>query len=160
MLITGAGGGAGPVVAGAFAGEGAAVALNHRPGSDGADRAESTAAEIRDAGGRAIAVAADLGSTDQIQSMVERVATELGAVTVLVTATSAYRTEKLGEIDDASWSSVVDDLLGATFRTCRAVAPGMQAAGWGRIVNVAARSGIVGVARAAHYAAGKAGSWA
>jgi 3-oxoacyl-[acyl-carrier protein] reductase len=50
----------------------------------------------------------------------------------------------------------VDDLLGATFRTCRAAVPGMQAAGWGRIVNVAARAGLVGTARATHYAAAKA----
>lgn len=156
VLITGAGGGAGPTVARAFAAEGAAVALHHRAGSDSANRAEATAAEIRANGGRAIAVTADLGSTDQIQAMVERIAEELGPVAVLVTATSAYRTEKIGEITDNSWSSVVDDLLGATFRTCRAVVPGMQEAGWGRIVNVAARSGMVGVARATHYAAAKA----
>jgi NAD(P)-dependent dehydrogenase (short-subunit alcohol dehydrogenase family) len=88
--------------------------------------------------------------------MIERVGAELGAVGVLVTATSAYRNEKFPEINDESWADVVDDLLGATFRACRAVVPGMQAAGWGRIVNVAARSGLVGVARAAHYAAAKA----
>ena len=65
--------------------------------------------------------------------------------------------ERFAEITDESWTSVVDDLLGATFRTCRAVVPAMQAAGWGRIVNIAARSGIVGVARSTHYAAAKAG---
>ena len=48
-------------------------------------------------------------------------------------------------------------MLGATFRVARAVAPRMQEAGWGRIVNIAARSGLMGVARAAHYAAAKAG---
>ena len=51
----------------------------------------------------------------------------------------------------------MDDLLGATFRACRAVVPGMQAAGWGRIVNIAARSALVGVSRSTHYAAAKAG---
>jgi NAD(P)-dependent dehydrogenase (short-subunit alcohol dehydrogenase family) len=157
VLITGAGGGAGPTVARAFANEGARVALHHRAAPDRANRAEAAASEIRAAGGRAIAVAADLGSTDEIGIMVERVVAELGPVTVLVTATSAYKTEKIGEIADDSWSSVVDDVLGATFRACRAVVPGMQAAGWGRIVNVAARPGLVGVARAAHYAAAKAG---
>jgi 3-oxoacyl-[acyl-carrier protein] reductase len=157
VLITGAGGGAGPTIARAFAGEGALVALHHRPGSASAVRAETAAAEIVAAGGRAMAVSAELDSTEQIEAMVGRVGDDLGAVGVLVTATSAYRTQRFGEIDDASWSAVVDDLLGATFRTCRAVVPGMQAGGWGRIVNIAARSGLVGVARATHYAAAKAG---
>jgi 3-oxoacyl-[acyl-carrier protein] reductase len=157
VLITGAGGGAGPTVARAFAAEGARVALHHRAGSGSAVRAEATAAEITAAGGRAMAVSADLTSSEQIEAMVERVAADLGRVGVLVTATSAYKTERFGEITDASWAAIVDDLLGATFRTCRAVLPGMQAAGWGRIVNIAARSGLVGVARATHYAAAKAG---
>jgi NAD(P)-dependent dehydrogenase (short-subunit alcohol dehydrogenase family) len=157
VLITGAGGGAGPTVARAFAAEGAAVALQHRAGSASAVRAEGEAQAIASGGGRAMAVAADLGSTDQVEAMVERVRTGLGPIAVLVTATSAYRSERFTEITDESWAAVVDDLLGATYRTCRAVVPGMQAAGWGRIVNVAARSGLVGVARSTHYAAAKAG---
>jgi 3-oxoacyl-[acyl-carrier protein] reductase len=89
--------------------------------------------------------------------MVDRIRNDLGPVAVLVTATSAYRNDRIAELSDEAWASVVDDMLGATFRACRAVAPDMAAAGWGRIVNIAARSGMVGVARAAHYAAAKAG---
>jgi 3-oxoacyl-[acyl-carrier protein] reductase len=157
VLITGGGGGAGPTIGRAFAAEGALVALHHRAGTGSAARAEAAAAEIVSAGGRAIAAVANLDSTDQVAAMVERVATELGTIGVLVTATSAYKSEKFPEIADESWVSVVDDLLGATFRACRAVVPGMQAAGWGRIVNIAARSGLVGVSRSTHYAAAKAG---
>jgi NAD(P)-dependent dehydrogenase (short-subunit alcohol dehydrogenase family) len=160
VLITGAGGGAGPTLARAFAAEGASVALHHRPGSGGggsAGRARAAADEVVAGGGRALAVAADLRSTEAIATMVEHVAAELGPVAVLVTATSAYRTERFAEINDESWGSILDDLLGATFRTCRAVVPAMREAGWGRIVNIAARSGLVGVARATSYAAGKAG---
>jgi 3-oxoacyl-[acyl-carrier protein] reductase len=148
VLITGAGGGAGPAIARTFAAEGAAVALHQRRAGSPAEpsRAEATAASIGRSGGRALTVEADLGSTDAVDQMDARVRSELGPVDVLVTATSAYRSE-----------SIVDDMLGATFRTCRAVLPDMRAAGWGRIVNVAARSGLVGVARAAHYAAAKAG---
>jgi 3-oxoacyl-[acyl-carrier protein] reductase len=156
VLITGAGGGSGPTVARAFADEGAIVALHHRSGTGSAGRAEAAAADIVAAGGRALAVNADLDSTDQIGAMFERVTKELGTVGILVNATSAYKTERFAQITDESWSAVVDDLLGATFRTCRAAVPGMQAAGWGRIVNVAARSGLVGAARATHYAAAKA----
>jgi len=157
VLITGAGGGAGPTIARAFADEGALVALHHRAGSASAVRAEQAAGEIVAAGGRALPVSADLTSTDEVGAMVERVASELGPVAVLVTATSAYKSQRFGEIDDDSWASIVDDLLGATFRACRAVAPGMQEAGWGRIVNIAARSGLVGVSRSTHYGAAKAG---
>ena len=74
VLITGAGGGAGPTLARAFAAEGAVVALHHRPGS--AQRRPGRGRGRRDrgaAGGRAMAVAAELGSTDQIEAMVDRV---------------------------------------------------------------------------------------
>lgn len=159
VLITGAGGGAGPTLARAFAAEGAWVALHQRragePGMP--SRAERTAREIAEDGGRATAVEADLVSAEQVDAMVARITEELGAVGVLVTATSAYRSEALADIPDDGWASVVDDMLGATFRVCRAVAPRMTAAGWGRIVNITARSGLVGVARAAHYAAAKGG---
>ena len=157
VLITGAGGGAGPTLATAFAAEGARVALNQRSASIGATRAETTATEIVNAGGRAMAVTADMRSMDETEAMVGRVTDELGPIAVLVTATSAYRVDKFHELADADWTAIVDDMLGATFRACRAVVPGMQTAGWGRIVNIASRSGLTGVARAAHYAAAKAG---
>jgi len=155
VLITGAGGGVGPTLARAFVAEGATVALQHRGGHSG-DRAAETAAGIIAAGGRAITVEAELGAEPEVDAMVADVAERLGPVGVLVTATSAYRMERFAEIEEESWSEVVDDLLGATYRCCRAVVPAMQAAGWGRIVNFAARSGIVGTARSAHYAAAKA----
>ena len=154
VLITGAGGGAGPTVARAFAAESTSVAVHYRSSRD---RAEAVAAEIRDGGGRALAVGADLRSSEQVQAIIATIERDLGPVAVLVNATSAYRTDRFVEIGDEAWSSVVEDMLGATFRMCRAVAPAMVAGGFGRIVNVAARSGLVGVARAAHYAAAKAG---
>lgn len=159
VLITGAGGGAGPAVARAFAREGAAVALHQRhEGTEGEPtRAERTAVELRGEGARAVAVSAELRSSGSVEAMVASVRSNLGPVEVLVTATSSYRSEPLAEIADDAWDSVVEDMLGATFRVCRAVAPAMAQAGWGRIVNVAARSGLVGVGRAAHYAAAKGG---
>jgi NAD(P)-dependent dehydrogenase (short-subunit alcohol dehydrogenase family) len=159
VLITGAGGGAGPTIARAFAAEGAIVALHQRTPGTAAEpsRAEATATEIAAGGGRAFAVAADLGSSDEIAAMIKTIEGEAGPVAVLVTATSAYRNDRFAEITDEAWSAVLDDMLGAAFRVARAVVPGMQQAGFGRIVNIAARSGLVGVSRAAHYAAAKAG---
>jgi 3-oxoacyl-[acyl-carrier protein] reductase len=156
VLITGAGGGSGPAMARAFAAEGAIVALNQRR-PDAPSRAQAAADEIVSSGGRAMVVTADLGSTEAVTAMVDRLVAAAGPVAVLVTATSAYRSERFAEVEDDAWASVVESVLGATFRVARAVAPGMQAAGWGRIVNVAARTGLTGVARSAHYAAAKAG---
>lgn len=156
VLITGAGGGVGPTLARAFAAEGAAVALHQRDAST-AGRAGEAADDIRSAGGSAIVVGADLRSVDAIEAMTATVADQLGPATVLVNATSAYRTEPLEEIGEQSWASMIDDMLGATFRVSRAVVPGMRAAGWGRIVSFASRSALAGVARAPHYAAAKAG---
>jgi 3-oxoacyl-[acyl-carrier protein] reductase len=156
VLITGAGGGAGPTIARAFAAEGATVALHQRR-PDPAGRAQTTADEITAGGGRAMAVAADLRDPDAVAAMVQGIRDESGPVAILVTATSAYRTDRFPELDESAWGSMIDDMLGATYRACRAVVPGMQEAGWGRIVNIAARSGLTGVARSAHYAAAKAG---
>jgi len=154
VLVTGAGGGAGPTIVEAFAAEGAAVAVHYRAS---ADRADAAAGAIREAGGRALAVQAELGERSSVEAMVARIERDLGPVAVLVTATSAYRSDRFAETSDEDWASVVDDMLGATFRACRAVVPSMQAGGYGRIVNIASRSGLVGVARSAHYASAKAG---
>jgi len=156
VLITGAGGGVGPTLAAAFAAEGAAVALHVRDASV-PGRAHDAAEEIRATNGRATVVGADLRSTEAIDTMVSTVSEALGSITVLVNATSAYRNEGLADISDESWLEMADDMLGATFRVTRAVVPGMQAAGWGRIVSFASRSALAGVAKAPHYAAAKAG---
>ena len=157
VLITGAGGGAGPTIARAFAAEGALVALHYRAHPDRVSPAETTAAEIVAAGGRAIAATADLGSTDEISSMIERVGGRARSGGRAGDRDLGLQERAIPRDQRRVLGRIVDDLLGATFRACRAVVPGMQAAGWGRIVNVAARSGLVGVARAAHYAAAKAG---
>ena len=99
----------------------------------------------------------DLTSTETVVALVDGLTREHGPVGVLVNATSAYRSDRFTDLDDDTWSEVVDAMLGATFRVTRAVVPGMQQARWGRIVNIAARSGLFGVSRATHYAAAKAG---
>jgi 3-oxoacyl-[acyl-carrier protein] reductase len=156
VLVTGAGGGVGPTLAGAFAAEGAAVALHVRD-AERHGRAHEAADAIQRSGGRATVVGADLRSTDAIDAMLTRVREELGAVAVAIHATSAYRTETLGEISDESWSEMIGDMLGAAFRVARAVAPGMQEGGWGRIVSISSKSALAGAAKASHYAAAKAG---
>ena len=100
VLVTGGGGGAGPSIVEAFAAEGAHVAVHYR---SSADRAEAAAAAVRDRGGEAIAIQADLTSRSSIDAAVATVERELGRVGVLVTATSAYRSAKLAETSDEDW---------------------------------------------------------
>ena len=147
VLITGGGGGSGPTAGPCVRGG----RRRRRPPSAAPSaraatpsRAEATAAEIvatwRPGGRRRRRAALD--GADRGHGRRRRI--RLGPVGVLVTATSAYSTDKFAEVKDDTWVSVVDDILGATFRTCRAVVPGMAGAGWGRIVNISARSGLVG----------------
>lgn len=154
VLVTGGGGGAGPTFCERFAAEGAVVAVHYR---SSLARADAAVAAIAATGGRAAAYGCDLGDSAAIERMVAAIGSDLGPIAVAVNNTSHYRTEALTDIADEDWATVVEDMLGATFRVSRAVAPGMTAAGFGRIVNLASRSGAVGVARAAHYAAAKAG---
>lgn len=156
VLVTGAGGGVGPTLARAFADEGASVAMHVRDAAV-VGRAHETVTSIESTGGRGRVVGADLRSTEAIEAMVSTIADELGAVEVLVNATSAFRGEALDAITDESWTSMLDDMLSATFRVSRAVVPGMVAGRWGRIVSIASKSALAGVARASHYAAAKAG---
>jgi NAD(P)-dependent dehydrogenase (short-subunit alcohol dehydrogenase family) len=156
VLITGAGGGVGPTLAGAFAAEGARVALHVRDVSRDT-RASEAAAAIHAAGGQATVVGADLRSTDAIDAMLTAVGADLGVVAVLVNATSANRSDPFSDIGDESWDAMVGDMLGAAFRVSRAVVPGMRAGGFGRIVNITSTSALAGAAKASHYSAAKAG---
>ncbi len=156
VLVTGAGGGVGPTLAAAFAAEEALVALHVRDaGVHG--RAHEAAESIESRGGRAIVIGADLRSTAAVDAMVAEIAERLGPVSVLVNATSSFRPEALLDIDDDSWNSMLSDTLGASFRTIRAVVPGMREQGWGRVVSFAAKSALAGGAQASHYGAAKAG---
>ena len=83
VLITGAAGGVGPTLAGAFAREGGHVALHVRDASV-RGRAHDAAEEIEGAGGRATVVGADLRLTDAVDAMVRTVGDRLGPVAVLV----------------------------------------------------------------------------
>jgi NAD(P)-dependent dehydrogenase (short-subunit alcohol dehydrogenase family) len=132
-LVTGASRGIGRAIALRLAHDGAAVGINYRERAGGA---ESLAAGIRTAGGRALAVAADIGDARAVRAMLEKVEREFGPVDILVNNAGVFRR---GDLEDFEYSEMegmrrtnVDGLVNAT----RAVAPGMQARGFGRIVNL------------------------
>ena len=137
-LVSGGSRGIGKAVARALAKEGADVALLAR------DRARlaAAAAELSAAfGGRVVAVVADTGDDTQVERAVAEAATLLGgSIDILVNAAAepgGYAAPpKLAELEAAALQREIDIKVMGYIRTARAVAPQMQARGWGRIVNI------------------------
>ena len=151
------------VVTGAARGIGAATAL--RLAADGfavavldltEDDAAGTGAAIEAAGGRALAVGADVGNAEQVQDAVDRVVADLGPPTVLVNNAGVTRDNLLFRMSDADWDVVLHVHLRGSFLMTRAVQQHMVAAQWGRIVNLSSTSAL-GNRGQANYATAKAG---
>jgi 3-oxoacyl-[acyl-carrier protein] reductase len=132
-LVTGGSRGIGRAIALRLALDGAAVGINFRERSA---LAESVAAEIRKAGGRALPVCADVGDARAVRSMIEALQAGLGPVDILVNNAGAFRGGDLADFDYSQMEGMrrtnVDGLVNIT----RAVTPGMRSRGFGRIVNL------------------------
>ncbi len=142
-LVTGASRGLGREIARRLARGGAAVAVNCRTRIA---EAESLAAEIREAGGRAYAVQADVGELGEVRAMVERIEAELGPISILVNNAALFRTGELGDFDFSQMEPMRRTNVDGLVYTTRAVMDGMKARRFGRIVNlssIAARGTIV-----------------
>jgi 3-oxoacyl-[acyl-carrier protein] reductase len=154
-LVTGASRGIGAAIAKALAREGWPVGVNYR--SD-ADSAEAVVREITEAGGRAIAIQADVSDAEAAEALFKRVEDELGPVLVLVNNAGVRADGLSPQIDDDDWARVIDTNLNAAFRLTRRALRPMIRNRFGRVVNIAS---IVGIEKAnpgqANYAASKAG---
>jgi len=152
-LVTGAARGIGAAVARVLAAEGFEVAVTDRDIAE----AEHTAAAIRDAGGRATALALDVTDTASIAATVLDVEARLAPLWVLVNNAGWDRLEPFMENDPALWDRLLAVNLRGAFYVTRAVLDGMTARGGGRVVNVASDAGRVGSMGETVYAACKAG---
>ncbi|HEY0180743.1 MAG TPA: 3-oxoacyl-ACP reductase FabG, partial [Dokdonella sp.] len=101
--------------------------------------------------------ALDVTDGAAIEALVESVAAELGAITILVNNAGITRDQLLMRMKDADWQAVLDTNLSSVFRTSKAVLRGMMKARKGRIVSIASVIGLTGNAGQANYAAAKAG---
>lgn len=153
-LITGASGGIGQALARRLAAEGAALGLGY-----GAHRqaAEALAAEIAAAGGRAIAIGADLGSPDAPGELVQATADALGPVDVLVSNAGLSRVQPLEDITAAQFDEMLAVNLRAPFLLAQAAVPAMRDRGFGRILFISSVAAFTGGIVGPHYAASKAG---
>jgi NAD(P)-dependent dehydrogenase (short-subunit alcohol dehydrogenase family) len=152
-LVTGGGRGIGRAIALAFAREGAHVAVTARTGAE----LDAVAAEIRALGRKALAVPCDVGERAQVDEAARRTAESLGPVQILVNNAGIAVSAKLLDTDDALWERHLRVNLTGAFLMTRAVLPGMLAARWGRIINIASIAGRQGYPLIAAYTASKHG---
>jgi 3-oxoacyl-[acyl-carrier protein] reductase len=154
-LVTGASRGIGAAIAKALAADGWPIGVNYRADSANAD---GVVKEITDAGGRALAVQADISDADAADALFKRLEDEFGPVLVLVNNAGVRADNLSPQIDDDDWDKVIDTNLSAAFRLTRRALRGMIKSRYGRVVNIAS---VVGIEKAnpgqANYAASKAG---
>jgi NAD(P)-dependent dehydrogenase (short-subunit alcohol dehydrogenase family) len=150
-LVTGAGRGIGRAIALGLANSGAAVALVART----REEIERVAEEIRNAGGSALAVPADVSQQAQVEAAVRATGLEFGPVDILVNNAGNNILGRFMQQDSDEWWSHLEVNLRGPYRLCRAVVPAMVERRWGRIVNIASASGKVGVMYSTAYCSAK-----
>ena len=153
-LVTGGSRGIGRAVAISLADAGAAVAVNYR---EKATEARNVVETIRAAGGRAMAVGADVSRAAQVSEMMAACERELGPVDVLVNNAGVGLVRGVDDLTEEDFDLTIAVNLKSVFLCTQAVVPGMRAGQWGRIVNISsgAARGAGGVGP--HYNASKAG---
>ena len=138
-LVTGSSRGIGRAIALRLAREGAAVAVNYR---ERRDQADQVVGAITRAGGRAVAIAADVASAADCTRLVETARQALGPVDILVNNAGVFRKGDLADFDFAQMESMRNVNVDGLIRVTREVASDMKARRWGRIVNIASIAGI------------------
>jgi 3-oxoacyl-[acyl-carrier protein] reductase len=156
FLVTGSGRGLGAALARAAGAERARVVVSCRRDTR---EAEAVAAEVRRAGGEALALSGDVADFEEARALVDRVLAEWGRIDVLVNTVGAFHWNPLVEVEPAEWRRVIATNLDSVFHMCRLVVPHMREKRFGRIVNFAAvgAAGTLGGPEMAAYSAAKAG---
>lgn len=145
-VVTGASRGIGEAIARRFAAAGAKVAVTARTVEEGAHQLpgsiSATVQAIVDAGGSAVAVAADLSKADDRARMVETVERELGPIDVLVNNAAVTFYEPLEDFTESRFRLMFDLQVRAPFDLVQRVVPGMRERGGGAILNVSSRAAL------------------
>src|SRR5438094_670540 len=150
-LVTGAAAGIGRACAVRLARDGHAVGVLDLDEARCAD----TVNEITAAGGKAVALGADITSRPQVQAALAKLRSALGPVTVLVNNAGMAEFLPFEEITDEIWDRMFAVNVRGTFIVTQEVLPDMKAAGWGRIVNISSSSAQTGTKVQVHYSASK-----
>jgi NAD(P)-dependent dehydrogenase (short-subunit alcohol dehydrogenase family) len=150
-IVTGGAGGIGRATSLAFAAEGARVAVvDVAPGA-----AEAVAAEIRDAGGTAIALTADVSDEADIERVVADTVAAFGSLDVVFNNAGIIRRTTAVETTAEEWDRVFGVNVKGIFLMCKHAVPVMAANGGGSIINTGSGWGLKGGAQAISYCASK-----
>ncbi|HLC25727.1 MAG TPA: 3-oxoacyl-ACP reductase family protein [bacterium] len=152
-IITGAGRGIGRAIAVAFAEAGAKVALAARS----AGEIEEVAAQIRSAGGQAIAVATDVAKRSSVDNLVKQTVEKLGGVHILVNNAGITAGVLIAKMEDGLWERIIQTNLTGSYYCIKAVLPHLMAQRHGRIINIASTLAKSGHAYSGAYSASKHG---
>jgi NAD(P)-dependent dehydrogenase (short-subunit alcohol dehydrogenase family) len=153
ILVTGAGGGLGSVMAKGLAAAGAAVAVTDLD----ATRISAVAREVEASGGRAVAEPLDVTDSDAVERVMDAVTARLGPIDGLVNAAGITRRGAATDFSRADWDAILSVNLTGTFLCCQAAGRRMVARRSGSIVNVASIAGRIGLPGTIAYIAAKGG---
>jgi len=162
VLVTGAGRGIGRAVALEAARQGARVVVNDL-GTDldgrraDASAADEVAAEIREAGGHAVADHGSVAEPADAQRMVDRAVEAFGRLDGVVNNAGILRDGIFHKMEPADWVAVIGVHLMGSFYVSRAAAPHFRAQASGAFVHLTSTSGLIGNVGQANYAAAKLG---
>jgi 3-oxoacyl-[acyl-carrier protein] reductase len=152
-LVTGASQGLGREVALELARSGARVACVARTEA----KLQDTVAAIAAEGGTGMAVACDVKDRDSVERAVEHVVSSWERLDILVNNAGVTRDTLMPRMTDEEWDEVIDTNLRGAFLFARAASRHMMRARYGRIINMASVSGLIGNAGQTNYSASKAG---
>jgi 3-hydroxybutyrate dehydrogenase len=150
-LVTGSTSGIGLGIAKTLAAQGANIVLNGFGDVDGPK------AEIVALGARVAYHGADMSKPAEIEAMSAYAAQQFGRVDILVNNAGIQHVARIENFSQERWDAIIAINLSSAFHATRFALPAMQAAGWGRIINVASVHGLVGSAEKSAYVAAKHG---
>ena len=152
-IVTGAARGIGKAIAMRLAKEGIHVVISDIMGEE----AEKTAREIEKTGVRSLAITTDVSKSADAEALTKKTVAAFGSVDILVNNAGITRDNLSIRMAESDWDLVLDINLKGTFLCSQFAAKEMMKKRFGRIVNLASVSGILGTAGQANYAASKAG---
>ncbi|WP_082234202.1 3-oxoacyl-[acyl-carrier-protein] reductase [Halobacillus massiliensis] len=153
-LVTGASRGIGRAIALELGAQGAKVAVNYA-GSE--DKAKAVVQEIKDNGGEAIKIQANVSNGDDVKRMVKEVVDQFGRLDILVNNAGITRDNLLMRMKEEEFDDVIDTNLKGVFVCTKGVTRQMMKQKYGRIINISSIVGVSGNPGQANYVAAKAG---